>query len=324
MTIRVYSSLDAGAPALTGTYYNKVRTILDACLVYGYGSKPAAGWIITHSHAEGVAYSNGEGNAYFAYQDSKRTLAGIIEVITGSSAKVPSGENLSLLADGLGEGGGALDSSDPHWVVVADDKTCMLMYGSGFSGADSNWYNSGAQAMPLYFGRYINALGLTPAFCMLGWTETMSPWTGRIGAASDGVAGKVLRNPFTGLLDQGTSPRFAVGLATPNGAFISRSHTQQQSRLMPVRPPIVGFGAGISGGTSRASARSVGWPRGLITEPSLNTLLLSKVLEMFSKPNTWQSRVQPIEVAPGKLWVPFYSGLRDVGFFISLDPADWE
>ncbi|GBL59179.1 hypothetical protein PCLA_13r0028 [Pseudomonas citronellolis] len=68
----------------------------------------------------------------------------------------------------------------------------------------------------------------------------------------------------------------------------------------------------------------MGWPRGIIMESSLNSSLLSKVLAMFGKADTWQGRVQAIEVVPGKLWVPFWSGPRDMGYFISLDPADWE
>lgn len=325
MTIRMYSSLDTGAPALSGTYFNRLRQILTACLVSGYGAKPGAGWTITHSHDQGVAYSNGEGNAYFSYQDdTQRTNAGIIETITDSSSKTPVGDNAYQASDGLTASGGNLSGTNTHWVVVADEKTCIVMFGGGFTGADSTYTGSGAQAMPLYFGRYINALGLSPAFCLLGWTENATPWTGRLGMVTDNVCGRMLRNPFTGLVDQGATPKYALGTYSPAEALAVKTHVPQQSRLMPFRPPIMGMGAGISGGTTRAGARPVGWPRGIIMESSLNSSLLSKVLAMFGKADTWQGRVQTIEVAPGKLWVPFWSGPRDMGYFISLDPADWE
>lgn len=64
MAITHYSSLDAGAPVLSGSVYNRVKQILLACLVNGYGSKPAAGWTIGHQSADGNGFSLGNGDGF--------------------------------------------------------------------------------------------------------------------------------------------------------------------------------------------------------------------------------------------------------------------
>jgi hypothetical protein len=55
MTVRLYKSTDAGAPVLTGQTGSLVA-LLDACLVNGYGAKPAAGWTKAFAAANKGAY----------------------------------------------------------------------------------------------------------------------------------------------------------------------------------------------------------------------------------------------------------------------------
>jgi hypothetical protein len=43
MTVRLYSSLDVGAPVLNEAS-NTLVAVLDACLVNGYGAKASSGW----------------------------------------------------------------------------------------------------------------------------------------------------------------------------------------------------------------------------------------------------------------------------------------
>jgi hypothetical protein len=55
MTVTVYTSADASAPVLSGTIGTLI-TVLDACLVNGYGSQAAAGWTKAYSGTNLAAY----------------------------------------------------------------------------------------------------------------------------------------------------------------------------------------------------------------------------------------------------------------------------
>ncbi len=65
MTVRMYSSLDAGAPTLPNLssqrLIDNLKIVLKACLVDGYGSQAAAGWTVGHEHADGFSLGNGDG-----------------------------------------------------------------------------------------------------------------------------------------------------------------------------------------------------------------------------------------------------------------------
>lgn len=56
----LYRSTDASAPSLTGNPGSLI-TVLDACLVNGYGSKAAAGWTKDYSGTNKAAYRMGAG-----------------------------------------------------------------------------------------------------------------------------------------------------------------------------------------------------------------------------------------------------------------------
>lgn len=63
MTVRLYRSTDAGAPILNGQV-GTLATVLDACLVNGYGSQPAAGWSIAYTATNKRAYKQGAGGVH--------------------------------------------------------------------------------------------------------------------------------------------------------------------------------------------------------------------------------------------------------------------
>ncbi len=56
MAVTVYRSTDTGAPALYTDSAGSLITILDACLVNGYGSQPAAGWTKAFTGTNKAAY----------------------------------------------------------------------------------------------------------------------------------------------------------------------------------------------------------------------------------------------------------------------------
>lgn len=330
MTVRVYTSLDTGAPVLTGDHFDKLRTILMACLVTGYGSKPGAGWTVGHDIAAGFSLGNGDGYVNYVRNASTEYVGVfIMEAVTDGTTGLAGGVNRrsAYWFDGSSEttrGFLFLQSSlINHWMVVADEKTCIFQAGYLTSTTTAN-ASSSISFTQQYFGRYINAMGLSgPAeFCSVG--------NGYNASGNGGFQqsyGCCLRNPFTGFVDQGAGPRYFVSGASyidsrQAGSYSARSKVYP-ARLQPVRAALSCFGAGLNGATNSSQAAIAGYLRGLITEPCLSISPLSEALTALGLTNTWQARVRPIDIPGGRQWIPIYGYVADLGFFASLDSADW-
>ena len=97
MTIRIYSSLDTGAPILPNRssqrLIDNLLIVLKACLVDGYTGKPSAGWTLAHAHANGFSLSNGEGIISFVHNAANAVQVYLMEAITNGSAALPEGVN---------------------------------------------------------------------------------------------------------------------------------------------------------------------------------------------------------------------------------------
>lgn len=323
MTVRVYTSLDTGAPVLTGSrLVDRVKLILMACLVNGYGSKPAAGWTIGHQHADGFSLGNGEGFINLINSGSSAYIAYIMETVTDGSTALAAGVNRrsGVWSDGSPSGSlqyfynpGFLGSSNLHWLVVADSKTCILMLGAGSSTADLSGGNGAAH----YFGNYLNQSGLG-SFCSLGGYSSSG------GGALMNSTGMMLRHPFTGVVGQGSDARYAVGSPSYYGSGYAVVRAQLVTgRVQGVRAGLVGYGAAVSGSSVASSTVFCGYLRGLVADPVLSFAAPSQVFPALGLSNTWQARVTPFTLPDGKQWVPLYPHVSDLGFFVSLDEADW-
>lgn len=74
----IYRSTDASAPVLTGEV-GKLVTLLDACLVNGYGSKAAAGWGKAYADTNYGAYRPASGNrAYLRVDDTDARMSRVV------------------------------------------------------------------------------------------------------------------------------------------------------------------------------------------------------------------------------------------------------
>lgn len=321
MTIRFYSSLDTGAPALSGSPIDRIRQILLACLVNGYGTKPAAGWVIGHQNALGFSLGNGDGFISFADSNGNSYTAKPLETITGTSGGHATGNNeqYSALHYNVGYVG-----ANVHWYVIADDKTVIYYIGGNGTTADLPGVSAGANGSAHYFGRYLNGSGLGPTFCSLGGSANASPWIPRLSNSANTSYGSALRNPFTNLIDQGANPRYALACNGYRGWTIGTASKLILQRITPIRAAVMCFGAGLSGAIQDTSMVFAGLLRGVVGDPVLSGALLSEVLALFGQPNTWQQRVRPITLPNGKQWVPLYPHDSEGGYFVSLDPADWE
>lgn len=334
MTVRFYSSLDAGAPVLSGDLFARLRQVMLACLVNGYGSKSAAGWSVGHDVTDGFSLGNGDGFINFVRSGANGYVAYILESLSNISAAIAAGDNQR--SAGYYNGSGSTErqsfyadnaafngSSNPHWFVVADAKTCIFHFAGGTTTADST---SAGRAHSHYFGRYISALGLTGAaeFCSLGGGYQLS--VSQAFGVSGSRYGMALRNPYTGLIDQGALARYGASapINVRSGQPVSAATKLLPSRLQLVRAALMCHGVGLTGTTNAADGGIAGYLRGVISEPTLCTALLSNVMTLFGKSNTWQMRVTPITMPNGKQWVPMWLGSGDAAFFVSLDALDWE
>lgn len=325
MTVRFYSSLDSGAPVLSGSRaYDKIKQILRACLVDGYGGKVAAGWTVGHEHADGFSLGNGEGFANLVAVNTLSTDLYLMESITSGATALASGYNRR---SGAWYDGSSVTTrqtlywathtgSNPHWAVVADGKTFVLSLGAGFTGVDSN--NTGG-LLQLYVGKYLNASGL-PGFCAVGGF----PGNGQA-MFFECTAGTCLRHPLTGLVEQGVTPYYFGGVGTFGAAQAAEVRANcVVDKISAVRGSLMAVGAGLSGFTAPATAIYAGRLRGMLFDPYLAGLRASQVHGLLGVGAAWQDRVRLISMPNGDQWLPFYGNLTEPGGFVSMNPLDWE
>jgi hypothetical protein len=187
MTVTIYRSTDAGAPALpANANYVKASFFMDIikqCLVTGYGSKAGAGWSVayedTTANKRRIAVSNGNGVMEFItwgtdsiamvmwdsittpgagrlYSDSFATVMSV-GVNGWKSQQIPAagvasdniaGINFTQVHSG--------NSANIAWTVFADDKSVWVLFhypagNSNAEGADSLGTNSSYHPQ-LFFG----------------------------------------------------------------------------------------------------------------------------------------------------------------------------
>ena len=151
----VYSWDDVGSPGrnLTGNKQNRIKQILKACLVDGYGDKPAAGWEMVHEHPNGFSMTNGFGVV---------NIVSDVEVFGGSVGM----DFISLfLAEGITDTSGAIlkatnlvsggnTNSSHHKVPLENSMITNLSY--------LRWslYADAKTAILVFFSRYVNTGGV--------------------------------------------------------------------------------------------------------------------------------------------------------------------
>jgi hypothetical protein len=142
MAYTIYRSTDAGAPTLSGNT-DSLIPLLDAILVNGYGSKPAAGWTKPFSGTNKAVYRNAAtaiARSYFRVVDSTtnrfakiRGYDTMTDVDTGTGA-------FPLTSDITGDGlsipkSSTLDGVNRSWIAAADERTLVLF----IQYSSTNW-----------------------------------------------------------------------------------------------------------------------------------------------------------------------------------------
>ncbi len=173
-TVTVYRSTDASAPTLTGQA-GSLTTLLDAVLVNGYGSQPAAGWTIAFTTTSKRSYrvSAVDGTGFYLNVDDSA-------VTTAKEAYMTGFETMSAFATGTGQfptssllnlgtsPAGAVvcrksttaDSTARAWTIVADD-TCFYLF------AETGDNTSPLQTFPFMFGDIFSYKSSDAYRCMI-------------------------------------------------------------------------------------------------------------------------------------------------------------
>lgn len=133
MTVRMYRSDDDGAPVLNGTAGAAI-TLLDACLVNGYGSKSAAGWTKAYSGTNVAVYrmaTTGSSSGYYLRVDDQGTLPDardarctgyktMSDINTGTVA-FPTTAQVGSAGGGYLKKSITLNATARPWVLIADE-----------------------------------------------------------------------------------------------------------------------------------------------------------------------------------------------------------
>lgn len=141
MPVTTYRSTDTSAPVLTGQAGTLI-TLLDACLVNGYGSKAAAGWSKAFTGTNTAAYrmaTSGNTGFYLNVNDAAPGAAGARE------ARLRGYETMSAIDTGTGpfptvsqaatgvfvRKSTTADATARAWTLIADDATFYLFTETG-------------------------------------------------------------------------------------------------------------------------------------------------------------------------------------------------
>lgn len=356
MPLTIYTHFDAGAPTLSGnTAFSKVRDILKACLVDGYGDKPAAGWTMPHNLSDGFSLSNGDGVASFTMRATNPDQLDIyaMESITDASTKIPSGVNRRsgvwsdlenaassarhYLNFGSHVSQGSLNFTPygNRWTVVADEKTCIAyLYGLNSSGQVSEFVNTGSISASLYIGKYWPYSGAVTGpetFIVIGGNRHASypgggfdyPNTTPTNTSQLNIS--LLRNPLTGTQTLG-SALFLGAAATknePSGSQETLTHIP--NRFCFYRLRLRGVGANLNGSTSSTLTSALGTLRGVVSEIDLSYATTQSWLASLSgKPTAAIPEVfAGIDLPGGVKAVPLFYGAYSPSRFVLADPAFW-
>jgi hypothetical protein len=143
----IYRSTDTSAPVMTGEI-GKLVDLLDACLVNGYGTQPAAGWTKAYAATNYAAYRQGSGLQHYLWvNDSNAQLARVIGYtsMTGILDGVAPFPTDAQFSGGLYMRKSITASAVARpWILFATDRTFYLVVFGGvatfgtFGGGDSN------------------------------------------------------------------------------------------------------------------------------------------------------------------------------------------
>ena len=318
----VYHRDDAGAPALSygaasGLGFAALKTILKACLVSGYGSKPAAGWELIAEDTNYLVLRNGTHKGYVCFTWLSATnyvTVYLAETYTGVVSNVMQGAGLKT--------GIAANNSAPHrfyasyvvynsasvtWFMVADAKSFVLCNpvtnGSGPSIAQTTGVSD--YGVMLYVGE-----DSAQNFIAMGGVNSssdgspVSHFSGQHGFTS-------LRDPSTGLLVDGGS----LVVHAPGFEFFAPSLSAVLALSEIALAPAVWVGGYVQGGRLR----------GIAMHHQLSRMWASHAARSigFSGDLTTRNANTPINLGDGRTYYPTLKAYSSPFFLLTNNPEFW-
>lgn len=156
MTVTVYRSSDASAPVLTGQVGSLI-TVLDACLVTGYGALGAAGWAKEFTATNKAVYRAAAGNRMRLRIDdtfgNESRAVGYETMTTVDAGTNAFPTNVQLSGGMYIRKSNTADATARPWVIVATEKAFYFLPDS----AGANWLTAPAVSSlsgQFYFGEF--------------------------------------------------------------------------------------------------------------------------------------------------------------------------
>lgn len=204
MTVRIYTSSDAGAPVLRGNTPGDLINLLTKCLVDGYGSKVGAGWTKPYTGTNVAAFRQGAGSngMYLRIDDTSTATSqrgarvvgyeAMTDVNTGTPTSFPTPTQYSGGVYWYTHFSSGSVANPRPWRVVADEMFFYLMLSTYPENNDLNFYYNETYM----FGDIIPFKpGDTTHTILIGTARTSSnssegaPWEGNIISSAMSSAG---------------------------------------------------------------------------------------------------------------------------------------
>lgn len=160
--VTVFSSGDAGAPKLLKSS-GSLKSLLEACLVTGYGDKTALGWEMVHESEDRNSAS------FLSTDDTSSKCVLKIDGSTTTKAKISAYESMSALGEGVNPFGlnNLYSTYDSGWRLIGHSKAFILL-------VDVEIYGS-RTALPLIFGDIPTEKTRTKPVCIF-WSAKEGSW----------------------------------------------------------------------------------------------------------------------------------------------------
>lgn len=317
----VYHREQAGFPGYADGVdlpgFTALKTILKACLVTGYGAKPAAGWELVAEGTYHIVLRNGSHTGYLSLtrtSSSHVCTVHVMETFTSHNGTVPAGSGLKT--------GIAANNAVPHkfqtyylanptsgsahgnsWFMVADNKTFNLCMLGGYS-TPVNW-TSGWDTLHLYAGE--DSAG---NFVAVGGEAATgnSPYS-----LFDERGMTALKNPATGLLvDTGSIAPYI---------FAPKFYGQISDMLLAAPPVDRVEVAKCRWGASGAYAGAL---RGCALAPSINGLAPNAACGLLGREvYTYRNAHVPFPSTDGRSWYLAPASNRSAIAIVTDAPEFW-
>lgn len=167
MTINIYRSTDAGAPVALPATVNAIQSVLYACLVTGYGTKPGAGWTRPFNATNVSVFKQpaGTSNCFLRIDESTVPGSALMRGFeTMSDIDNGAGRFPSLLQEPRGYymGKGVVDNNPMGWTLITNGAAFWFFLKSRSNAIGAPY----EYAQPLLFGDLSSYKAGDTAKCM--------------------------------------------------------------------------------------------------------------------------------------------------------------